>query len=117
MNRTVILSALLILIIFSPVCQGFNLEEFSYEFSQKLDVEELWEEWLEPDQYMTMICPEGNIIMQTARRIYEDDEYLTSDNKLYRVVKIEGNLPIQSYGRSGLNRRVLLCGRFEKPLD
>ena len=30
--------------------------------------------------------------MQTARRIYEDDEYLTSDNKLYRVVKIEGNL-------------------------
>lgn len=92
MNRTVILSALLILIIFSPVCQGFNLEEFSYEFSQKLDVEELWEEWLEPDQYMTMICPEGNIIMQTARRIYEDDEYLTGDNKLYRVVKIEGNL-------------------------
>ena len=90
-NKAFIISVLLILILFCPICQGLELNQLSYEFSRDLNVEELWDEWLEPEQYMTMVTPEGEVIMQTARRIYEDDEYLTSDNKLYRVVKIDGN--------------------------
>lgn len=68
---------------------AFDLDQFTYEFSQDLDVEELWDEWLEPGRYFTMLAPNGEIIMQTSRHIYLDDEYLTADNHLYKVVEIE----------------------------
>ncbi|MDI9419147.1 MAG: stage II sporulation protein P [Firmicutes bacterium] len=83
---------LLMMFIPTPNLTALDLSQSVYEFSQDLDIDELWEEWLEPGQYMTMLTPEGEVITQTGRRIYEGDEYLTSDNRFYRVVKVEDTL-------------------------
>lgn len=89
---SLLLLLVLLLFIPAPVCTALDLEQLTYEFSQNLDIDELWEEWLEPGQYMTMLTPEGEIITQTGRRIYEGDEYLTSDNRLYRVIEVKDDL-------------------------
>lgn len=92
MNR-LLLSLLLLTLVLTPtaICSALDLEQLTYEFSQDLDIDELWEEWLEPGQYMTMLTPDGEIITQTGRRIFEGDEYLTSDNRLYRVIEVKDN--------------------------
>lgn len=89
---SLLLLLVLLLFIPAPGCTALDLEQLTYEFSQNLDIDELWEEWLEPGQYMTMLTPEGEIITQTGRRIYEGDEYLTSDNRLYRVIEVKDDL-------------------------
>ncbi len=89
---SLLLLLVLLLFIPAPVCTALDLEQLTYEFSQNLDIDELWEEWLEPGQYMTMLTPEGEIITQTGRRIYEGDEYLTSDNRLFRVFEVKDDL-------------------------
>ena len=92
---TRLLAAILLLMLTllpAPACTALDLSQITYEFAQDLDIEELWEEWLEPGQYMTMLTPDGEVITQTGRRIYEGDEYLTSDNRLYRVVEVKDNL-------------------------
>lgn len=61
----------------------------SFEFSTDLNVEEIWEQWLEPGAYFTMLSPEGELILETARQIHIDDEYLAADNTLYRVTSID----------------------------
>ncbi len=78
----------------TPLCAAFDLTEFTHEFSLDLELEEQWDQWLDPDQYMSMITPEGEVIMETGRRIYVGDEYLTADNQLYRVTGIEDNQAI-----------------------
>ncbi|NMB38262.1 MAG: stage II sporulation protein P [Firmicutes bacterium] len=86
-------AVLVILLVFicSATCQALDIDKFTYEFSQNLDVEEIWDEWLKPGEYFTMLSPDEEIIMQTARRIYVSDEYLTSDNKLYKVIDVSAN--------------------------
>ncbi|NLY10936.1 MAG: stage II sporulation protein P [Firmicutes bacterium] len=61
---------------------------FPAYFSDAVDLEEEWEDWLEADTYYTMIAPDGTVIVQTGRKIYEGDQYLTQDNMLYEVVEV-----------------------------
>lgn len=51
--------------------------------------EEIWGEYLPIDQYYTLVGPEEEVLMQTGRKIYLGDQYLTADNKLYEVVEID----------------------------
>lgn len=82
----VIIISILVLIL---TCNYSAVTEAAFEFSTDLDVEELWEEWLEPGEYFTMVGPEDLIIVETARHIYMGDEYLAADNILYRVTEID----------------------------
>ncbi len=91
MTKYMTLFVILLVFICSATCQALDIDKFTYEFSQDLDVEEIWDEWLQPGEYFTMLSPDEEIIMQTARRIYVSDEFLTSDNKLYKVISVSGN--------------------------
>jgi len=92
MSKRSLLLTLMLAFLWATYSHALDLQSISYEFSQNLDLEEMWEEWLEPDNYMSMVTPEGEIIMQTGRIIYEGDEYLTADNKLYRVIEIKDDI-------------------------
>lgn len=50
--------------------------------------DELWGEFLPTGQYYTLVDPQGNIVLETGRLVYLQDQYLTADNKLYEVVKL-----------------------------
>lgn len=43
------------------------------------------------DGYYTMVTSEGRVICRTSHKIHVGDEYLSSDNRLYRVDRIEGD--------------------------
>ncbi len=51
--------------------------------------EDIWGGFLPMGEYYTMLDPEGNVLMETGREIYLQDQYLTSDNSLYEVVEID----------------------------
>lgn len=68
--------------------------DFDVNFSTDETVEEIWDDWLEIDEYFTMVGPDGETLMQTGRRIYEDDQYLTSDNRLYQVREVDRDVNI-----------------------
>lgn len=51
--------------------------------------EDLWGEFLPIDQYYTLLDPDGEVLMETGRRIYLEDQYLTADNRLYEVVEVD----------------------------
>ncbi|NLZ94011.1 MAG: hypothetical protein GX922_08420 [Firmicutes bacterium] len=53
-----------------------------------LDTGEISREELLAEKYYTMVDEDGQEIMVTGRKIYVGDEYLTSDNKLYRVHRV-----------------------------
>lgn len=55
----------------------------------ELDIEAVWERFIGPEHYFTMVDNEGNILMQTGHWIYLDDQYLTADNKLFEVVSVD----------------------------
>lgn len=70
-NRIVIL--LLVLLVASPVFAN----------------DEIWGEYLPTGQYYTMVDPDGKILLETGRKIYLQDEYLTTDNLLFEVVEVD----------------------------
>ena len=51
--------------------------------------EDIWGGILPIGEYYTMLDPEGNVLMQTGREIYLQDQYLTSANLLYEVVEVD----------------------------
>ncbi|NLM45931.1 MAG: hypothetical protein GX200_03925 [Firmicutes bacterium] len=56
-----------------------------------LESEEISREELQQGRYYRMVDEkDGREIMVTGRRIYPGDEYITADNKLYRVVRVRG---------------------------
>ena len=47
------------------------------------------EEWLSVGEYFRMVNEAGEVIMESGRVLGEGDEYLTSENDLYRVVRVD----------------------------
>ncbi len=41
--------------------------------------------------YYTLVSEEGEILTKTAMQVYKDDEFITPDNRRFRVAKIEGD--------------------------
>lgn len=60
------------------------------EFFELLEMDEITGEELAAEKYWRMIDENGREIMITGRRIHVGDEYLTSDNRLYRVHRVQG---------------------------
>lgn len=50
---------------------------------------EPWGEFLPVNQYYTLVDPAGNVILETGRLVYLQDQYLTESNKLYEVVRLD----------------------------
>ncbi|NLN06836.1 MAG: hypothetical protein GX167_04365 [Firmicutes bacterium] len=56
-----------------------------------LESEEISREDLLQERYYRMVDEkDGRVILVTGRRIYPGDEYITADNRLYRVVGVRG---------------------------
>lgn len=51
--------------------------------------EDIWGEFLPVDVYYTLLDPEGQVLLETGRQIYPQDQYLTEHNRLYEVVDID----------------------------
>lgn len=47
--------------------------------------------------YYTILDSEGKILDKTVRRVYPGDQFISEDNKLYRVTKVEGDLAYAEY--------------------
>ncbi len=62
------------------------------EFYENIEMGELSREDIEAERYWTMVDERGREIIVTGRKIHIGDEYLTSDNKLYRVFRVEGRI-------------------------
>lgn len=60
------------------------------EFFELMEMDELVGEELAAEQYWRMVDEKGQEIMITGRRIHVGDEYLTEDNRLYRVHRVRG---------------------------
>ena len=48
-----------------------------------------FDEWLSIGEYYQMVNEAGEIVMETGRVLGQGDEYLTSANELYRVVRVD----------------------------
>lgn len=86
------LLVILFLLVLSGLCNAMDLGSFDFEFSLDMDLEEIWDDWLDPNKYFVMLTPENQVIVETSRVIYPGDQYLTSDNLLYEVTEIDDNI-------------------------
>jgi len=69
------------------------------------DEDDWAEEWLASGEYFRMMNEEGEVIMESGRVLDVGDEYLTGDNRLYRVVRVD---PEQRVAHAELVERVEL---------
>ena len=51
--------------------------------------EEVWGEFLPAGEYYQVLDPEGQVLMETGRFVYLQDQYLAADNKLYEIIDID----------------------------
>lgn len=51
--------------------------------------EEIWGGYLPSGEYYTILGPNDELLLETGREVYLNDQYLTSDNLLYEVVEID----------------------------
>ena len=65
-----------------PAVHGFNFEDLIDGM---------------PGEVYTMVDEKGSIIMRTARQVNVGDEYISSDNKHYRVKSVDGNRATAEY--------------------
>ncbi|MDW7650755.1 MAG: stage II sporulation protein P [Bacillota bacterium] len=59
------------------------------EFFDHQDTGEISRDDMAADRYYTMVDEHGREITVTGRKIHVGDEYITSDNKLYRVYRVQ----------------------------
>ncbi len=65
----------------------------------ELEMDEIFGEDVAAERYWRMVDIRGREIMITGRRIYVGDEYITGDNKLYRVYLVRGRTAYARYIR------------------
>lgn len=75
---------------FNPVGEAFDIEKY-FDMLNTTELE---------GDYFTMVDQEGNSIMRTARIIHVGDEFITGDNRVFRVVRVEGNTAEARYLRT-----------------
>lgn len=61
-----------------------------WEFFENRDMDEISREEIQKGLYYTMETEDGRQILVTGRKIHVGDEYITGNNELYRVYKVEG---------------------------
>ena len=61
-----------------------------FDFFDNVDTGEISQEDLRAELYYVIVDEEGREITITGRKIHVGDEYLTADNKLYRVFRVNG---------------------------
>ncbi len=59
--------------------------------------EELSSQEIQQEEYYRMVAEDGEALLVTGRRIQLGDEFLTSDNRLFRVYEIEGKTAFAKY--------------------
>ncbi|NLZ39095.1 MAG: hypothetical protein GX893_05745 [Firmicutes bacterium] len=99
-KKTIILSLLLLLTIavFSGNRLYITVGNFG-DFLDSLDTGEISREELLAGKYYSMVDEDGREIMVTGRKIHVGDEYLTADNKLYRVYRVRNYVAYARYIR------------------
>lgn len=50
---------------------------------------DLWDKLLPSGEYYTLRGPADQVLLETGRRIYLEDQYLSADNRLYEVVEVD----------------------------
>ncbi|MBS4021645.1 MAG: stage II sporulation protein P [Dethiobacter sp.] len=102
MKRSVlIILALFLLLVLPTALTGLRtaaLREPS-DFLEMLEMDEISRDDVLAERYWRMVDTNGREIMVTGRRIYVGDEYITGDNKLYRVYKVSGRTAYARYIR------------------
>ncbi len=53
--------------------------------------EDVWGEYLPTGEYYQLLDPLEQVLMETGRFVYPQDQYLTADNKLYEVIEVDEN--------------------------
>ena len=56
--------------------------------------DDAWGEFLPTGEYYTLLGPNDQVLLETGRRIYLEDQYLTADNRLYEVVEVDDEAQI-----------------------
>ena len=90
MKRHLIILFLTVMLLLAPSLPGQGHLEAMHRY-------EISDRELLAEDYYQMIGPDGEIIMKTGRVIHVDDEYLTADNRLFRVYKVEGKKAYAKY--------------------
>ncbi len=84
-NKLIIILTFLLIIVPS---WAFSMESIGlddiFEF-----MDEITEDDILAENYYVIIDEEGNTLLETGRKIFVDDEYLTGNNLLFRVYKVE----------------------------
>lgn len=66
-----------------------HAEDLSEIMPKILEFDELTEEEISKEKYYRILDEDEELITTMGRRVYVDDEYITSDNEYYRVYKVE----------------------------
>jgi stage II sporulation protein P len=69
------------------------------QFFDHIDVGEISREDLLAERYFTMVDENGYEILVTGRKIHVGDEYITGDNRLYRVYRVTDRIAHARYIR------------------
>ncbi|HHX77114.1 MAG TPA: stage II sporulation protein P [Firmicutes bacterium] len=91
-------SRLLTILVIVILCLNLPLKAGAVDIDKFFDM--LNDTELTDGSYYTMVDREGNTIMRTARIIHVGDEYLTKDNNVYRVIRIEDKTAEARYLRT-----------------
>jgi stage II sporulation protein P len=62
------------------------------QFFDHIDTGEISREDLLAERFFTMVDEDGREVMVTGRKIHVGDEYITSDNRLYRVYRVRDRI-------------------------
>lgn len=76
---------------FFPSCFIFFLLVFSFSVYSTENPDEDWGGFLPAGDYYSVLDPDGGLLMETSRRIYVEDQYLDSQNRLFEVVAVDEN--------------------------
>ena len=58
------------------------------------DSDDDWGGFLPSGQYYTILDPDGEVLLETGRMVYVEDQYLDSQNRLYEVIEVDAETGI-----------------------
>ncbi|NLJ79890.1 MAG: stage II sporulation protein P [Firmicutes bacterium] len=73
MTKSLRITAIILILVLNLTSPAYSEEE------------EPWGDFLSAGSYYTLLDPDNEVLLQTGRRIYPGDEFLSGENKLYKV--------------------------------
>jgi stage II sporulation protein P len=93
MKRILIFTIAAIMLALAWTAAGWEKEAATarplWEFFDNVDTGEITPEDIAAERYFIMVDEDGREITVTGRKIHVGDEYITQENRLYRVFKVE----------------------------